>query len=319
MNSNLKRGLFLVTLAGVISISGETAKAADSDKATEAALPNVGIEAVLNDCYASDEKINVESYLVPTEKGEYSDMAFTNVGTDTFLFVRSEPTTQSEWVGKLYTDYAAQIIGPVGEWTKIRSGSVTGYVYTDYIIIGNKSQQKAQELIQNSEGQTEEEAFRYAESRQEEEKRLAREAAEAAAAAQERAEAERQAREAAAAKAAQAASSTGQAIVDYACQFIGNPYVWGGTSLTNGADCSGFVQSVYAHFGISLPRTTWDQENVGTGISYDQALPGDLILYEGHVGIYMGDGQIVNAINPSKGIGVIPATCMSIKTVRRVL
>ena len=319
MNSNLKRGLFLVTLAGVISISGETAKAADSDKATEAALPNVGIEAVLNDCYASDEKINVESYLVPTEKGEYSDMAFTNVGTDTFLFVRSEPTTQSEWVGKLYTDYAAQIIGPVGEWTKIRSGSVTGYVYTDYFIIGNKSQQKAQELIQNSEGQTEEEAFRYAESRQEEEKRLAREAAEAAAAAQERAEAERQAREAAAAKAAQAASSIGQAIVDYACQFIGNPYVWGGTSLTNGADCSGFVQSVYAHFGISLPRTTWDQENVGTGISYDQALPGDLILYEGHVGIYMGDGQIVNAINPSKGIGVIPATCMSIKTVRRVL
>lgn len=319
MNSNLKRGLFLVTLAGVISISGETAKAADSDKATEAALPNVGIEAVLNDCYASDEKINVESYLVPTEKGEYSDMAFTNVGTDTFLFVRSEPTTQSEWVGKLYTDYAAQIIGPVGEWTKIRSGSVTGYVYTDYIIIGNKSQQKAQELIQNSEGQTEEEAFRYAESRQEEEERLAREEAEAAAAAQERAEAERQAREAAAAKAAQAASSTGQAIVDYACQFIGNPYVWGGTSLTNGADCSGFVQSVYAHFGISLPRTTWDQENVGTGISYDQALPGDLILYEGHVGIYMGDGQIVNAINPSKGIGVIPATCMSIKTVRRVL
>lgn len=319
MNSNLKRGLFLVTLAGVISISGETAKATDSDKATEAALPNVGIEAVLNDCYASDEKINVESYLVPTEKGEYSDMAFTNVGTDTFLFVRSEPTTQSEWVGKLYTDYAAQIIGPVGEWTKIRSGSVTGYVYTDYIIIGNKSQQKAQELIQNSEGQTEEEAFRYAESRQEEEERLAREAAEAAAAAQERAEAERQAREAAAAEAAQAASSTGQAIVDYACQFIGNPYVWGGTSLTNGADCSGFVQSVYAHFGISLPRTTWDQENVGTGISYDQALPGDLILYEGHVGIYMGDGQIVNAINPSKGIGVIPATCMSIKTVRRVL
>lgn len=312
MNSILKRGLFIVTLTGVISISGETVRAEDSVRQTEAALPNVGIEAVLNDCYTSDDQIDVESYLVPTEKGEYSDMAFTNVETDTFLFVRSEPTTQSEWVGKLYTDYAAQIIGPVGEWTKIRSGSVTGYVYTDYIIIGNESQQKAQELIQNSEGKTEEEAFRYAESRQEEEERLAREAAEAAARAQ--AEAERQAEEAAA-----NVSSTGQAIVDYACQFIGNPYVWGGTSLTNGADCSGFVQSVYAHFGISLPRTTWDQENAGTAISYDQAQPGDLILYEGHVGIYMGDGQIVNAINPSKGIGVIPATCMSIKTVRRVL
>lgn len=312
MNSILKKGLFIVTLTGVISISGETARAEDLQKQVGEALPNVGIEAVLDDCYTSDEEIDVESYLVPTEKGEYSDMAFTNVGTDTFLFVRSEPTTQSEWVGKLYTDYAAQIMGPVGEWTKIQSGSVTGYVHTDYIIIGNDSQQKAQELIQNSEGQTEEEAFRYAESRQEEEERLAREAAEAAAQAQ--AEAERQAQEAMA-----NASSTGQAIVDYACQFIGNPYVWGGTSLTNGADCSGFVQSVYAHFGISLPRTTWDQENVGVAIGYEQALPGDLILYEGHVGIYMGDGQIVNAINPSKGIGVIPATCMSIKTVRRVL
>ncbi len=83
----------------------------------------------------------------------------------------------------------------------------------------------------------------------------------------------------AAAKAEEEASAkagTGQAIVDYACQFIGNPYVWGGTSLTNGADCSGFVQSVFAHFGISLPRTTWDMENVGTPVSYDQAIAGDL-------------------------------------------
>ena len=205
----------------------------------------------------------------------------------------------------LYTDYAAKVTGPVGEWTKIESGSVSGYVYTQYIIIGNNAQQKAQELIQSSEGQSEESAFKYAVSRQEEEERIAREAAEAAAA---QAQAQRQAAEAAA-----------QAIVDYACQFIGNPYVWGGTSLTNGADCSGFVQSVYAHFGISLPRTTWDQEYAGTPVSYDQAMPGDLILYEGHVGIYMGDGQIVNAINPSKGIGVIPATCMQIKTVRRVI
>ena len=100
------------------------------------------------------------------------------------------------------------------------------------------------------------------------------------------------------------AAQTGQAIVDYACQFIGNPYVWGGTSLTNGADCSGFVQSVFAHFGISLPRTTWDMENVGTAVSYDQAVAGDIILYDGHVGIYMGNGQIVNAINSAKGIGI---------------
>lgn len=309
MNSVLKRGLFIVTLTGVISIAGERAEA--SEGLHQAGLPGAGIEAVLDDCYMADEKIDIESYLVPGEKGEYLDMAFANVDADTFLYVRSEPTTQSEWVGKLYRDYAAKITGPVGEWTRIESGGVTGYVYTKYIITGNQAQQKAQELIQSSGEQSEESAFCYAVSRQEEEERLAQEAAA-------RAEAQRQAEEAAKA-AAQAQAGTGQAIVDYACQFIGNPYVWGGTSLTDGADCSGFVQSVYAHFGINLPRTTWDQEYAGTAVSYEQAMPGDLILYEGHVGIYMGNGQIVNAINPSKGIGIIPATCMQIKTVRRVL
>lgn len=308
MNSNLKKGLFLVTLFGAISVPGETANAADEDVIV---MPGVGIEEVLNDCYAADEQIDVEGYLVPTEKGEYLDMAFANVDADTFLFIRSEPTKESEWVGKLYPDYAAKIIGPVGEWTKVQSGTVTGYVCTKYIIIGNSAEQKAQELLQNVSvemADAPESVFCYAESREEEEARLKREAEEAAAAEAERVAAEQAEK-----------ASLGQQIVNYACQFIGNPYVWGGTSLTNGADCSGFVQSVYAQFGISLPRTTWDQEYSGVGISYESAMPGDLILYEGHVGIYIGNGQIVNAINPSKGIGILPATCMNIKTVRRVI
>lgn len=315
MNSSLKRGLFIVTLTGMISFSGEKAEA--SEEASQMSLPGVGIEAVLDDCLASGLVTEADSSLVSGTMGEYSDMAFTDVGADTFLFVRSEPTTQSDWVGKLYRDDAAKIKGPVGEWTKIESGSVTGYVYTDYIIIGKDAQQKSQELIQASGSPDGESAFTYAVSRQEEEERLAREAAQQAEAAREAAQQAGGAGEQQAAAAPQ--TGTGQAIVEYACQFIGNPYVWGGTSLTNGADCSGFVQSVYAHFGISLPRTTWDQEYAGTAVSYDQAAPGDLILYEGHVGIYMGNGQIVNAINASKGIGVIPATCMPIKTVRRVI
>ena len=110
-----------------------------------------------------------------------------------------------------------------------------------------------------------------------------------------------------------------ESMLEFASQFIGNPYVWGGTSLTNGADCSGFVQSVFAHFGISLPRTTWDMENVGTAVSYDQAVAGDIILYNGHVGIYMGNGQIVNAINSAKGIGILSATYTNIVTVRRLV
>jgi cell wall-associated NlpC family hydrolase len=249
-----------------------------------------------------DSNINIEDYLVPEEKGEYLDMAFADV--DSFLYVRSEPSTDSEWVGKLYPDYAAEITGPVGEWTKIQSGSVTGYVYSDYIIVGERAQEKAEEIIANSDSEDPEDAFCYAESREEEEARLQKEEEEAA----------QKAKEAAATQ-----SELGQQVVEYACQFIGNPYVWGGTSLTEGADCSGFVQSVFAHFGVSLPRTTWDMESSGTEVSYDQAIAGDIILYDGHVGIYMGDGQIVNAINSEMGIGILSATYADIVTVRRLL
>ena len=288
MDSILKKGLFLVTTAGAITAFPATAYA---DDPADDVMPQMGIEEVLNNCYNAKEEIAVEEYLVPTEKGEYLDMAFANV--QSFLYIRSEPTTESEWVGKLYPDYAAKILGPVGEWTKVQSGEVTGYVYSEYIIIGNNAEQKAQEMVRNSDAENGEEVFTYAESKEEEEARLAEEAA--------------------------AKAGSGQAIVDFACQFIGNPYVWGGTSITNGADCSGFVQSVFAHFGVSLPRTTWDMEHVGTPVSYDQAIPGDIILYSGHVGIYMGNGQIVNAINSARGIGILPATYSSIVTVRRLI
>ena len=300
MDSILKKGLFLVTTAGAITAFPATAYA--SDTATDDVMPQMGIEEVLNNCYSSDKEIEVEEYLVPTEKGEYLDMAFADV--QTFLYIRSEPTRDSEWVGKLYPDYAAKILGPVGEWTKIESGEVTGYVCSEYIIVGNSAEQKAQEMVQNSEAENLTDAFTSAESKEEEEERIAREAEEAAIRAQEEAAAK---------------GGTGQAIVDFACQFIGNPYVWGGTSLTNGADCSGFVQSVFAHFGISLPRTTRDLVSVGTPVSYDQAIPGDIILYSGHVGIYMGNGQIVNAINSAQGIVILPATYTSIVTVRRLI
>lgn len=302
MDSILKKGLFLVTFSGALAAFPMTAQASDTD--AEEILSGVGIEAVLNECYSSNKNIEIEEYLVPTNKGEYLDMAFADV--ETFLYIRSEPTKESEWVGKLYPDYAAKIIGPVGEWTKIESGSVTGYVCSEYITVGNKAEAKAQEIIEEekTENVDDEDIFLYAESKQEEEERLAREALEA----EKRAEEEAKNKE-----------TKGQAIVDYACQFIGNPYVWGGTSLTNGADCSGFVQSVFAHFGISLPRTSGEMRSSGTEVSYDEAIAGDIICYDGHVGIYMGDGQIVNAINSDRGIGVLSATYSGIITVRRLI
>ena len=115
-------------------------------------------------------------------------------------------------------------------------------------------------------------------------------------------------------------SGSGSSVVDYATQFVGNPYVWGGTSLTSGADCSGFVQSVYANFGVSLPRTSYEQQNAGTEVSYADAQPGDLICYGGHVAIYMGNGQIVHASNSRDGIKVSDnAAYRTITSVRRLV
>lgn len=114
-------------------------------------------------------------------------------------------------------------------------------------------------------------------------------------------------------------SATGSNIASYACQFVGNPYVPGGTSLTNGADCSGFVQAVYKAFGINVPRTSWAQGSYGREVSYADAQPGDVIYYGGHVGIYIGGGQIVHASTQKTGIKYSPATYRSIVSVRRFL
>lgn len=306
MHSNLKKGLFLVTFLGMTVSPGISVMAADGDTAEAAKMPGVGIEAALKDFYSQNREIKAEDYLVPENKGEYLDMAFANVTS--FLYVRSEPTKESEYVGKLYPGYAAKITGPVGEWTAVESGDVTGYVKTEYILTGAEAQTYAENLVTEAqqEGKEEAEAFTYAVSRKSEEAQMTQEVQE-------------NVQQTETTEVSAQPASNGQAIVDYACQFIGNPYVWGGTSLTDGADCSGFVQSVFAHFGISLPRTTYDQIYAGVEVSYDQAMPGDLICYDGHIGIYIGNGQIVNAQNPEQGIGISPATYTTILSVRRIV
>ena len=96
----------------------------------------------------------------------------------------------------------------------------------------------------------------------------------------------------------------GRSVADYGLQFVGNPYVYGGTSLTSGADCSGFVQSVYRHFGVSIPRTSAEQAHYGKEVGYGEMEPGDLVCYSGHVAMYIGNGQIVHASSRKEGIKV---------------
>lgn len=307
----LKKGIALGVLTSAVLIPNDKVLAAEAKNAEGVSTVNI------NKGYLANATAEIERYVETELKNVYEDMAFTQVEEGSYLFVRTEPSQDSEWVGKLYEADAAKVIGPVGEWTQIESGNVTGYVKTQYILTGESAEEKAKAIVAEKkpevdvetldEAKAEElaaECFSYAESKEEEAARLAEEAA--------KAEEE--------AKAAEAETvGNGQAVVDYAMQFVGNPYVWGGTSLTNGADCSGFVQSVYANFGVSMPRTSSAMRSAGTEVSYSEAVPGDVICYEGHVGIYIGNGQIVNAIDEAHGIGVSSATYTNIITVRRLL
>lgn len=233
---------------------------------------------------------------------------FATVDTQT-LFVRTEPNTECAILGMVPEGDELLVLEEAEGWVKVDVEEGIGWVSADFVKLHS-------EFVQAE--SKEEERARLA--KEEEERRKAREAAARAAAANNanNAPAQSQPKELVT-YTVTGDSEMGKAVAEYALQFVGNPYVWGGTSLTNGADCSGFVMSVYANFGVSLPHSSASDRSQGYAVDgLENAQPGDLICYSGHVALYIGDGQIVHASSPGVGIIVSGANYRSILAIRRI-
>ena len=300
----------------------------------------------------------------------YANIAIANK-INSYLNVRKEPNSDSESVGKLYKNNAAVVLETIGDWYKITSGNVTGYIAAKYVTVGDEEVcesaaaitakittnslrlrkkattdsgiytllgkgQKVTVLNDDTEGWlyvkyksykgyiSAEYAdvtitYEYGETKEEEKAREAKEKAEAEAAAKKKEE-EKKKQESSNKNYKEPTGSDGQAVIDYALQFVGNKYVWGGESLTKGVDCSGFVMKVYEKFGIDLPHSSYKLRKVGKKVSASDLQPGDIICYSGHVALYIGNGKIVHAANKKDGIKISNNyKYKKVITIRRVL
>jgi len=258
--------------------------------------------------------VKAEYFKVGAEAKQIADEVGNKIATVTAqtLRVRKDPSLEAVILGLVPKGEQLTVLDSAEGFVKVSIEEGEGWVSKDYVNV-------AVEYV-------------TAESREEEAARLAAEAAakeqakKAAAAAQakllkqqEAAKAQAQAQAASAAAVQASSGSVGQAVVNFALQFVGNPYVYGGTSLTNGADCSGFVMSVYKNFGVNLPHSSYGDRFVGYKVnSLAEAQPGDIICYSGHVAIYIGNGQIVHASTKETGIKVSSASYRTPLAIRRI-
>lgn len=276
----------------------------------------------------------VETDTVTTAAGQAEAFGYINLGVaqvDGNLNVRKEPGTEAEVIGKMPNNAGCEIIEEDGEWTKIKSGKVEGYVKSEYLLSGDEALTKAAEVKQTiatvntttlyvrEEPNTDckiitsmpiGEELEVVETLEgwvkinvdSDEGYVSSDYVDISVELP-------KAQTMTEVRYGQGVSDVRVSLVQYATQFVGNPYVWGGTSLTRGADCSGFVLSVFANYGISLPHSSRAQANCGTRISASEARPGDLFFYGNgssinHVAIYIGNGQVVHASSPKSGIKI---------------
>jgi len=329
--------------------SGQTRKA--QEKAESAANE---IEEEKAGQKKTDEEIDIEILQTAQAQKEANSVdnlwGYTNLGiaqVDNHLNVRDKAGEDGELVGKMTKNAACEILSVEGDWAHVKSGKVEGYVHTDYLLTGQEAKERAEEVVYTvAEVNTQTLKVREQPSTdcpvitlvaQDERLEVVEQAPdgwakimlddEEAYVSTDYCVIQQELETAVTMKELRYGNGISNTRIDlcqYAQKFIGNPYVWGGTSLTKGADCSGFVQSVFKQFGVSLPRSSRQQVNVGTKISLADALPGDLIFYArggtiNHVALYIGNGQVVHASSPKTGIRISNATYRTPAAVRRVL
>ena len=274
----------------------------------------------------------------------YTNLGIANV--DNNLNIRKEADTASKLVGKLPKNAACEILGTEDGWAHIKSGEVEGYVSAEYLLTGMDAISIARELVQNKAKVTcdslkvREEASLDAEvvmtvaqgerldvvEEQDEWVKVDVDGQELYVSGEyvELSEELDTALTITEVLYGEGVSDIRVELCEFAKQFVGNPYVWGGTSLTKGADCSGFVLSVFAEFGVELPHYSVSQSQKGTAIDVSEVLPGDLIFYSNgsrinHVAIYIGNGQVVHASSPKTGIKISNYNYRTPVKARRIL
>lgn len=313
---------------------------------------NAGVSSVLADC------IDISTARATISAGEAEKTAaaqpetvcgYTNLGiakVEGNLNVRESAGEDAELVGKMPEDAGCEVLGTEGDWTKITSGEVTGYVKSEFLLTGEEAKAYAPQVMSTiatcttetlrvrEEPNTECEILALMPEGEEVEvlenqgdwykvsvdSETGYVSAEYVTVSDEL----KKAMTMTEVKYGQGVSDVKVDLVSYACQFVGNPYVWGGTSLTNGADCSGFTLSIFAKYGIYLPHSSAAQANCGTRINAGEAQPGDLFFYGSgrginHVAIYIGNGQIVHASSARTGIKISNAYYRSPICVVRLL